>query len=266
MKKNTKITLGVLATIFCVVYAGIWMLRRTPVGHVLWPPRNPPTVSDVPVFVTPAACSPSLDRLDLRVRSINEDDQAILITRGKTWVPLADIPDQWTVYRYDGGTRTLSAVEPVEWHKAGGSIAEPLGGDPGYEFFWRHLDGVVKYRVGPGPLQEFTTRGEYAVSLTASPNGKIICVLTADRPKRPKSPGPGMVFGTLGGGYYGQHRLEMFQLPEMTPVGEAVRIPFTTVKGIDIPCWSPDGRFLVYSNYEGTKMCVIHVDQGGKKP
>jgi hypothetical protein len=81
-----------------------------------------------------------------------------------------------------------------------------------------------------------------------------------------------MVFGSFGGGFYGQHYIEFFHLPDMKPIGKPVRIPFTTVRGIDTPCWSPDGHFVIYANRagraveDGTRMCVIHVGQEGQKP
>ena len=102
--------------------------------------------------------------------------------------------------------------------------------------------------------------------MTFCEDGSTVCVLTADGPERPKSSIRGPVFGgSLGGGYYGQHYVECFRLPEMALIGDAVRIPFTTVEGIDSPCWSADGRFLVYANRNGTQMCVIHVEEEGRE-
>ena len=261
MKRGTPNILLSLAAVFCVVFVGVCMFRRTPLGHVLWPPKHPPTASDVPVFATPPARGLNLLFPELFARSVTEDDDVLLITRIAMPGELPEVPKQWPIYRYDARTRTLIWVDPSKWGEDGGQIGKPGRGSASGRFICKEVDGILKYRARPGEaLRDFQTVGEFALRPTFSPDGKDICVLTADGPERPSS-GPDMVFGSVGGGYYGQHYLEFFRLPDMAPIGKVVRIPFTTVEGIGMPCWSPDGRFLVYSNYEGTKMCVIHVDQ-----
>ena len=266
MSKNARIVVLVLAGLFCLVFVGVCMFRRTPLGHVLWPPRYAPSVSDVPVFTTPSNFYKSNVRLDLRVRTVSNEEGVILITRGETWGTLPDVPKEWPVFQYDARTRTLSTVNASQWKNAGGPIEKALGGSsPARDVRVGDVDGVYRYRIGSGPLRDFDSHGTRAVGKSFCPDGTILALLTADGLRRPSS-GPGMVFGSFGGGFYGQHYIEFFHLPDMKPVGKPVRIPFTTIKGIDTPCWSADGRFLVYANEEGTQMCVIHVGQEGQEP
>lgn len=264
MSSRTSRNLLIAAVTSSILFGGVLAFRRTWIGHTIWPPKPVPTSSDVPVFITPRGLTKSLDSIYLRVRSA--DDDSILLTRGETWVDLPEVPDLWPVYRYDPHTRTIRKVNQVDWTSGVERVMKPRRGRSPEGFSWRQVDGIMEYTIGRKPYRPFETTGDFAIDLTFKPGRKVICVLTADGPVRPASPGPGMIFGTVGGGYYGQHYLEFFQIPDMTRVREAVRIPFTTVAGLGEPCWSPKGRFLVYPNRDGTRHVIIHVYEEGQKP
>ena len=265
LSRKTSIKLAV-ASGLCLLC--VCAFRATVIGHRLWPPRRVATASDVPVFNTPSDVGRDGLDLDLRVRTIHEEPVSILITRESDSVDVPDVPDHWPVFLYEGEGRHLSSVDPARWWDAGGETTWHGGvGGGAVGFARKEVDGVMQYHVGPTQYRDFETVGEFAAKVTLSHDGAVVCVLTADGPKRPRSSIRDPWFGgTFGGGFYGQHYVECFRLPGMTPTGDAVRIPFTTVDGIDMPCWSADGRFLVYANRNGTQTCVIHVEKEGREP
>lgn len=257
--KKLIILAGAGALLFAVC-----AFRRTPIGHVLWPPLMRASVSDVPVFDVPPGFDPATGwSMDIVVRVDNEGRGGILISRQNRGA-YADIPTAWPVYRYDGKTRTLTSVKPSEWRLATGPVTSfdsdnYATGDWGLHA--RVRNGVLVGEIRQGPDISVAVKGKFGTGQEFSPVEPVVAILTAEGPRRPKSKG-GMVFTpSFGGGFYGQHYVSLFRLPEMTPIGEAVRIAFRTVDGIESPTWSSDGRFLVYTTRDGRKMCVIHIDQ-----
>jgi hypothetical protein len=129
---------------------------------------------------------------------------------------------------------------------------------------------ILREKDGRLP-EQLETLGRYILRVVASPRPDLVALLTAEGPERPKTKG-GWIVGSVGGGFYGQHYVEFVQIPEFRRIGEPVRIPFTTVDGIYEPCWSADGRFLIYGDQSLERICVIHVpfpereEDGEKKP
>jgi hypothetical protein len=209
-------------------------------------------ISDVPVFDIP---KPSLGVLTTRYETAQRD--SLLITR----VPPPRLSGAAT-YRYDPSSRTLRVASRNDWDHAGGAITDPssdLGGSS--KLFITTQDGVLIVGGAGISGRAVPTRGQTALVVERSPSQNLVGVLTADGRERWMNRG---WFFAFGGGYAGQHYVEFFTLPDMTPLG-AVRIPFTTAERIDSPCWSEDGRYLVYTSANGIRMCVIHVDDDPKR-
>ncbi len=261
----TNKKLIILASAGVLLFA-VCAFRRTPLGHVLWPPLMRASVSDVPVFDVPRGHDTSTGKsMDIVVRTDKDGHDGILISRlrfGTLTDP--EIPTAWPVYRYDRRARTLQSVKPSEWRLATGPVTSfdsdnYATGDWGLHA--RVRNGVLVGEIRQGPDISVAVKGKFGTGQEFSPVEPVVAILTAEGPRRPKSKG-GMVFTpSFGGGYYGQHYLELFSIPDMKPIGEPVRIAFTSVEGIESPTWSSDGRFLVYTTRDGKKMSVIHIDQ-----
>lgn len=213
--------------------------------------------SDVPVFeVDPRGG-------DLRTRYESPDKRSLLITRAD-WDSPIPIRRIGTVYRYDVDTETLHSVGKEAWITA----TEPVQ-TPDTEFAYLpgfHISskgGVFRAGVRGQQRREVSTKGKTALIARWAPGARRAMVLTTNGRKRFKLQS---WFFPMGGGYRGQHYVELFCVPEMTPVKEAIRIPFTSgVGGLNGPHWSDDGRYLVFTSGDRRRMIVIDTEANERK-
>ena len=267
MKNVTRSRLLILGGSVLVCWLAVWLFRQTVVGHMIWPPRRPQVVSDVVCAATPTSSGGQfIPTLDLYVRPVEGSTDSLLITRGSRYEDLPDAPTLWPVYRYDRAGRVLGQVAPDEWGSSKRIVTDTSFFVKQSEVFFVEENGVVKYRLSGESARPLSTHGEYALRASITGGGSVIGVLTADGPQRPESPGPGMIFGTMGGGSYGQHYIEFLRLNDKTRLGEPIRIPLSSIDGIEPWVWSVDGRFLVVADRDGRQMCVVDVPQEGKQP
>ncbi len=260
MKTWQKVVV-VLAVLVGTCGFAFYEFRQTPWGHVLFPPSEIPLASDVPLLSIPPWPGTLLGGQTLWIRYGGEGVNELLVTRGSIDQAPAATELIWPVYRYDARVRQLDEVDQVRWDGEKNPIAGILSVSRRVHSYEVAHEGSTISLRDPDGLQPigFNTEGEYALRVTASPVPNIVALLTADGPRRPKTKGPGMGIGNVGGGFYGQHYVEFYRVPELIRIGNPVRIPFTTVRGIDYPCWSEDGRYLVYGDSGLVNICVIHV-------
>lgn len=191
---------------------------------------------DVPLFETPAWRSTGV----ILLRSEEEGKGALLLKHR----------ERGAVYFYDPKTQNLSLVSTELWQKASGSI------------------GNCELQVPPSPSKmdidksgklrasdiEVATAGTTILDLRVSPSGNKVAVLSADGPK------DGSILPFLGsGGVAGQHYHQLLSLPGAVPIGKPVRLPLESKKvGITV-CWSPDERYVVYSDILYSHLSIVHV-------
>ncbi|UCC31890.1 MAG: hypothetical protein JSU86_06350 [Phycisphaerales bacterium] len=212
--------------------------------------------SDVPVF---AISNPGWGDLHLRLES--EASDILLLTRAD---PDSSIPHYRTgaVYRYEPTTQTVREVSVEQWNKATGKITRFDTMRP--SLHWRHVavkNGAILVSGDNIDSRTVETTGETALRRKVSPEGDLVAVLTADGEHDPVQ--HGWVFPS-GGGYRGQHYVELFTFRDMQRRRPALRIPLTTEEGIESACWSADGRYIVYSSSNGKRVCIIRTDVEGE--
>jgi hypothetical protein len=71
--------------------------------------------------------------------------------------------------------------------------------------------------------------------------------------------------GGWGGGWAGQHYVDLFEFPSMTRVGESLRIPLTTAEGLSFQGWSQDGAYLFFDDCARQVLCIIPTRAGAEK-
>ncbi|MGD2108998.1 MAG: hypothetical protein PVI86_06360 [Phycisphaerae bacterium] len=237
MKKKWMIW-GMVCLLAALTVAAVIALKRRAV------------VSDIPVF---QIADPRGGHLRLRYES--SESAALLITRekkslGGAWLAPA------VSYRYDPASRVLTEVPLRAWTASTTEIAkaETMAPRPP-DFLVSLKEGTLHVGLRNEKRQRVKTTGEHALELSWCPCGDRVAVLTVDgRQIRKKE---SWVFGAVGG-YPGQHYIELFDLPGMmTKRRPAIRIPFTTVEGIDSPCWTLDGDYMVITSGDKTRLCVI---------
>ena len=208
--------------------------------------------SDVPVF---AISSPGWSGLSLRLEHQGSD--ILLLTRAD---PSSTVLHFQTgpVYRYDPVASALTEVSKAAWDEATGQIARfdtlrnvPHGWGVTVE------NGAVVIFGDAVDTRTVEVTGETALWVDESVASDLVAVLTVDGElDRPLY----LWFFSRSGGYRGQHYVELFKLPEMTRRRPALRIPLTTADGIESPCWSSDGKYVVYSSSDGKRLCIIRTD------
>ncbi len=238
----------------------VWSLFQSAWGHMLWP-RHVRVESDVPVFDVPSRFGTAFRPLSLYVKSSEAEPGVILITRDTSYQDDPKMPLNGPVLEYLRSTRSIREVSVEEWRISEGtatSIGSFFGNQTNFSCIIR--DGELKVGLLGKGVQRYATAGTHALGVHHSPKRNVVGVLSANGPERPSEDVLPM-FSSIGGGYYGQHFVEFFRVPTMEPIGRPVRLPFTTAGGLSwSPVWSADGRYLVYTTSDGTKMCVLHVD------
>lgn len=208
--------------------------------------------SDVPVF---AISNPGWSGLRLRLEHQGSD--ILLLTRAD---PSSTVPHFQTapVYRYDPVASALTEVPKAAWDEATGQIARfdaPRNAHQGWDVT---VDNGALLIFGDAvDTRTVEVTGETALWVDESVASDLVAVLTVDGElDRPFY----LWFFSRSGGYRGQHYVELFRLPEMTRRRRALRIPLTTADGIEAPCWSSDGKYVVYSSSDGKWLCIIRTD------
>jgi hypothetical protein len=159
-------------------------------------------------------------------------------------------------YRYLRAEETLEPVSEAVWEDATGTIAEMPHWRPPPDWLriedgrlWNHDDVV--------PLA-----GRSAIKWSIDPTETVLAVLSANGLKRPEgwSPMP-FLAGGRPEGYLGQHYIDFFNFPSLTPKEQPTRVPPTTAKNIIRLRWSVAGEYLVLWQTMPETVCVIPLDE-----
>lgn len=179
------------------------------------------------------------------------------------------------VYRYDPGNAappsagTLTgaetghtqpnwnAVDVSTWNRATGRIVtflEQFSSEIIKPFEVDYRDGKLMWRRQPAQ-----TAGRYVIMAIAAPataDGEtpdLVAVLSAEKGPRETI----MPFNPTGPS--GQRYHQLFRRSDGQAVGRTVRLP--RINGAhpwwNRPCWSPDGRYVVYSDTDLSRVCIV---------
>lgn len=209
--------------------------------------------ANVPLLETPAwRTGNPLSPRQLLLRIETEDEETILLK----------LSNNEAIYRYNPNTQSLSLVPVERWQGATGPIEDC---DTQFPPPYLELDIDTRSdRLVAGQdskrTREVQTAGSTVLSLRASPSGTMAAVLSAEGRKR------GSILPFLGGGgVSGQHFHQVFSLPDAVPIGKSVRIPLKSEREGIIICWSPDERYVVYSDMLFYYLSIVPVDIARRK-
>ena len=153
-----------------------------------------------------------------------------------------------TVYRYDVHTRSLSAVTNQEWVNASGPISKcsGLGSTPpavGVRFDGPNFKVIIRD-------QPVATAGRIALDYLVSPTGNWVAILSATGPVIPT-----LLYDR--GRVLGQRYHEGAPVPGAASTGKPIRIPIISTTGVQLPCWSADENFVVYTDPNFSSLVVV---------
>jgi dipeptidyl aminopeptidase/acylaminoacyl peptidase len=154
------------------------------------------------------------------------------------------------LYRYSVKNGGLQVISPEVWNESGGSIVV-------YDEESRLRNrGELTHDLNTRLLEFRGSRVETAaptvLSTAISPNGQYAAVISAEgKFKR----GGIMPFGdpVISGRRFHQ----VFRMADAVPVGEPVMLQGTTERNDVEPCWSPDGRYVVYQDGKCEHLWII---------
>jgi len=125
------------------------------------------------------------------------------------------------VFEIDLTKKTARGRSREDWNRAAG---------PAVAFVERTHSSQTLRKVRPGKLQRgdapMPTAGEKVLALSVAPNLETVVVLSRAKPAKVYQ--------------------ELFRLPEATPIGPAVELPW--LRTAPFIAWTPDERFLLYSD------------------
>lgn len=155
------------------------------------------------------------------------------------------------VYLYDPDAQSLQQVPDEKWN----TVVNPIA-----ECFSQSQQFPEKFKVNGEKLffgnQEVPIKGAVLISLAYSPSGNAVAVLSADGPRK------GSFLPFLGGGQNakGRHYHQLFSVVDGTPIGDAVKLRFTTEKEAYPACWSTDEKYVFYTALLNEKLTIIKTD------
>lgn len=235
-----------------VVAAGLLAL----IGYSLHPKSDVP-VFDVRFFSDPYGTC-------MRVRGNAQNGSLLVTEQPPDWAEAYRGGFAQPVYSYHPEVGKLEEVSAELWSREGGLIVgfdttpvESQGCTAGAR------DGTLWVRCAGQKTRAVQTIGRVALTESFSPDESLLAVLTTNGVRLPQARG---WFFSGGGGYWGQHFVEVFDLGRgVVPKRTAIRIPFTNAGGLGrgSMVWSPDSNYLVVVNGEHKELCVIHATTTG---
>ncbi len=153
------------------------------------------------------------------------------------------------IYRFKKETHTLEAISPEAWDSTDGPMAVCYKQSRlSYygEFTHDVTTKVLQFRGG-----QVRTGGPTVLATTISPNNELVATVAAEGPYQ-----RGFFFLTSSKAS-GKRFHQIFRLSDATEVGPSVILE----KPADVddlqPCWSPDGRFIVYVDNHSRHVWII---------
>ena len=159
-----------------------------------------------------------------------------------------------TIYRYRRGLHLLDSLSGTAWDEATTPIVDCAAQDAASASpFGINDEHRLRFRRNLFESDRIPTAGKAALGIAASPDKEFVAVISARGMRRNLSPVP-----FLGGGLRpaGQHYHEVFDRLTGKRVGEAVPIPAIGALG---PCWSADGRYVVYADVQLFDIVIVEV-------
>ena len=152
------------------------------------------------------------------------------------------------VYLYDPDARFLRATTDKRWDASRSPAAECVSRS---QVFPEKIK-VEGERLLAG-ARGLPVKGSVLLSLSYSPGGDRLSVLSADGPRKAS------LLPSLGGGQNakGRHYQQVFSVESGSPLGGAVALPFTTEREAYRACWSADGNYVFYASLLNEKLTVV---------
>jgi hypothetical protein len=214
-------------------------------------------IPEMPCTETPKWDSTGL----LRIRMDSSGSDTLLVQlavrpRDREHLPPNPDQDLDAIYRRRPGQSGFDATDSGAWKQAEGDIGE---------CFPRSLEGPTNSRVGVD--EDFVLRfgdrviktaGKGVVTTALSPNDEIAAVVSSE-----VSQTRGMLFhGRASGQFYQQ----FFRVRDGIQVGETLRLPKLSSGPDQVlkSCWSPDTRYLIYSDEYHSHLCLVAAPESGK--
>lgn len=155
-------------------------------------------------------------------------------------IPAASLAKGRPIYRYDNATNKLLHVPPEVWDAAKGDLLmcgmqlrlQDVG-----TFVHDSLTSVVKFSG-----RTVATAGRTVLKALPDPTGEYVAVLSTQGELRK----PVVPFGDPV--VKGERFHQLFRRQDASEIGKPVKLDVDTDRDYIDPCWSPDGRFIVYHN------------------
>ncbi len=201
---------------------------------------------EIPVFDTASWTIPY--RGTLRIKSIDDGKGDILLMNIgsdarfalEKWgtIPAKDLANDRPIYRYIASNRKLVEIAPESWDATAGKLLPCSAQLPLLEDGTFTHDLITKLLQFNG--QTVATAGPTVLRALPDPTRKYVAVLSTDGRFQKSS----IPFGdpTVRGDRYHQ----LFRMSDASEVGKSVKLDVNTDRDYISPCWSPDGRFVVY--------------------
>lgn len=233
------------------------------------PKSNSSTVSNSPK-VLPIQHKPLRDgsysggaeRASIMLRSETESSDILLIRATaqsmdgvdpRDGSPSSTTPNyRSTVFcRYKPGAADLEIIAEGDWNSATTKAIDCDGYADERPFELNSHTDTLRYK---GAVVK--AAGQTVLHLTASPTGELVAVYSGEGK-------PGYSFSIwLGKGIVPGRRFhQFFSKIDGKPRGETIIIPDTPEKDAYGPCWSPDGRYVVYWGLDAQFVRIIPVNE-----
>jgi hypothetical protein len=160
------------------------------------------------------------------------------------------------VYRYDAASARLERADPEAWSRAAGDVVDCnlAAASPTDPFVLDARERTLRWRDRPVRFS-----GRIALAAVAAPDGTRVAVLSADGPSRGSvSPASGRA------GAAGQHYHEVFRMQDAAAEGRARPLPLSSETVALAPCWSSDGRYVIYADVLYNHLCVVDAAASGE--
>jgi hypothetical protein len=225
-----------------VVVSSVAILLMTAI-YIAYPPDRHPVI---PAFDTDAWTRPyrgtlrikSLDdgTRDFLLMNIGSDSRFLLEERPLT--PAKRLVDGRSIYRYVVAKGNFIEISPEIWDAATGELFSCGMQERLYNQDTFTHDLITKILQFNGNV--VPTAGPTVLKALPDPTKTYVAVLSAEVKVR----GSLIPFAdpTIKGDRYHQ----LFRMSDASEVGKPLKLKIKTDRDYISPCWSPDGRFLVY--------------------
>lgn len=103
--------------------------------------------------------------------------------------------------------------------------------------------------------QSVPFKGEVYLKYSVSPGSSFVAVVSAEGPRVES-------LFILPSGSRGARYSQVYRLPSLEPVGDALKLPGSPQQGgwVSHSCWSPSGRLLLYFDSSHARFLALPID------